>query len=346
MTIDEIKLRHLSGQHLLAPSDPLTAARDLCGVQAQFMGSALHALKIRSSRRDEPDTAGLVKNWTIRGTVHLFAESDLPLFLSGEHYRSDRWTAPSFWNQRADWALTPERQAYLSDVILDALAEGPRSREALKAVCREAGMTEAEEGSMFHPWGGGLRELCERGFLNYLAQEEKVLCLAPEVAPLPREEAQLELARRYFTHFGPATVHDAQYFFHTTAAQVKGWLARLPVSEAECGGRAYFHIANGADLSQSIPHCLFLAGFDQLMLGYEKKESLYLAPEHMRRIFSLAGIVSPALLLDGKVAGRWKRKGRKVQAELFAPAAPCSRAAVEEQAAALWGEGTQVIFAP
>lgn len=345
MTVDEIKLRQLSGQHLLAPSDPLTAARDLCGVQAQFMGSALHALKIRASLRGEPDTAGLVKNWTIRGTVHIFAQADLPLFISGEHYRSNRWTAPSFWNRRADWALTPQRQAYLSNVILDALAEGPRAREELKAVCRAAGMTEAEEGSMFHPWGGGLRELCERGFLSYLAREEKVLCLAPEFTPLPREEAELELARRYFTHFGPATVHDAQYFFHTAAAQVKGWLARLPVSETECGGKTYFYIETGEALPQNIPQCLFLAGFDQLMLGYEKKENLYLAPEHLRRIFSLAGIVSPALLLDGNVAGRWKRKGRKAHLEPFSPIDCRSRSAIEEQAAALWGEDVQVIFA-
>lgn len=345
MTVDELKLRQLTNQHLLAPSDPLTAARDLCGVQAQFMTNALHALKLRCPGWDGSDTGGLVKNWTIRGTVHVFAEADLPLFLSGEHYRRNEWSAPSFWNQRADWALTPVRQAYLSGVILDALAAGPHTREELKAACREAGMTEAEEGSMFHPWGGGLRELCERGFLNYLAQEEKVLALAPPFTPLPREEAELELARRYFTHFGPATVHDAQYFFHTSAARVKGWLDRLPVRVLECGGRTYFYIENGTDFPREIPKCLFLAGFDQLMLGYEKKESLYLDPKHLRRIFSLAGIVSPALLLDGTVAGRWKKKGRRVLVEPFAPMDRHSRAVIEEQAAALWGGNVQVVFA-
>lgn len=344
MTVEEIKLRQLGGLHLLAPSDPLTAARDLCGIQAQFMGSALHALKIRTSLRGESDTAGLIKNWTIRGTVHVFPESDLPLFISGERYHSNDWTVPSFWNQRADWALTPSRQAYLSDVILDALAEGPHAREALKVVCRQAGMTEAEEGSMFHPWGGGLRELCERGFLNYLAREEKVLCLAPEFTPLPKEEAEQELARRYFTNFGPATVHDAQYFFHTTAARVKSWLAQLPVSAAECGGKTYFYIETGAQRPKRIPNCLFLAGFDQLMLGYEKKGSLYLDPKHIRSIFSLAGIVSPALLLDGQAAGRWKRKGRKVQVELFAPIEQSKKSAIEEQAATLWGVSVQAIF--
>ena len=48
-------------------------------------------------------------------------------------------------------------------------------------------------------------------------------------------------------------------------------------------------------------------------------ESLYLPPEHLRGIFSLAGIVMPALLLRGRVAGRWKRTGKKLRITAFEP---------------------------
>ena len=34
MTMEEIKLRRLAGQHLLAPADTQTVVKDLCGVQA------------------------------------------------------------------------------------------------------------------------------------------------------------------------------------------------------------------------------------------------------------------------------------------------------------------------
>ena len=46
-------------------------------------------------------------------------------------------------------------------------------------------------------------------------------------------------------------------------------------------------------------------------------ESLHLPPEHLRGIFSLAGIVMPALLLWGRVAGRWKRTGKKLRITAF-----------------------------
>ncbi len=53
------------------------------------------------------------------------------------------------------------------------------------------------------------------------------------------------------------------------------------------------------------------------MLGYQKKESLYLKPEHMRSIFNLAGIVMPSVLLHGEVVGKWRYKNKQLTVELF-----------------------------
>lgn len=340
MTKEELKLRQVTNQYLVEPELKLQVVQDLCGIQAQFMTNALHSLKIRCSDYDEATVAdGLVKNWTVRGTVHVFAEIDLPLFLhcnNGEDYRKREWNGYSFWNQRENWALTPERQRILSEVILNALENEPYTREELKEICRENGMTEAEESSMFDQWGGGIRELCERGFMNYVVQEKKAFCLAPEFTPIPEEKANLELARRYFTNFGPATIHDAMYYFHTTTAQVKKWLADLPVQTMECEGKAYYYIENGKLYDHEMPKCLFLAGFDQLMLGYEKKESLYLSQEHLRAVFNLAGIVMPTVLLDGRVVGKWKQKNGKLSLELFEKLSAGEQKAVKDKAETLW----------
>ena len=316
MKPEEIKIRQMTNQYLLNKGEKLTVVRDLCGIQAQFLSNAFHSLKIRCADYNENTISdGLVKNWTLRGTVHLFAEDDLPLFLhceNGQTYRSHDWSRPSFWNQRPDWTLSPARQRELSERILASLRDGPMTRENLKSACRASGMTEAEESCMFHPWGGGIRELCERGWIHSPVQEEKAYCLTPEFEPIPEETAKLELARRYFTHMAPATIHDAMYFFRTTAKQVKQWLALLPVSEVQCQGKTYYYIETGTDYRSDIPRCLFLAGFDQLLLGYEKKESLYLPQEHLRKIFNLAGIVMPSVLLNGQIVGRWKKKEHKL----------------------------------
>ena len=89
-------------------------------------------------------------------------------------------------------------------------------------------------------------------------------------------------------------------------------------------------------VSGSIPDCLFLAGFDPLMLGYQKTESLYLPPEHLRGIFSLAGIVMPALLLRGRVAGRWKRTGKRLAITAFAPLSREDKELIAGKGEELW----------
>ena len=187
MTPEEIKLRQMTNQYLIAPSDRLRVVRDLCGIQAQFLGNALHSLKIRCLDYDEDAIRReMIKNWTLRGTVHVFAKEDLPVFLhcnDGRDYRKNEWKGYTFWNQREKWALTPKRQRFFSDVIMNALAEEPRTRDELKEVCRDNGMTGPEEDSMFDQWGGGIRELCERGFMNYVVQEKKAIRIPAAVFP-------------------------------------------------------------------------------------------------------------------------------------------------------------------
>lgn len=285
MTEQDIRLRRLTGQYLSAPAPAHTVARALCGFQAQYPQNALHALSIRTDG-EGPAQARLVKSWTLRGTIHLFPDDDLPVYLgltAGDRFRCNEWSAPSFWNQRPGWALTPARQAYFTDVIVEALSRRPLTRDTLREHCRARGMTEDEAASMFDFWGGGLRELCERGFVCYTAGPEKALRLCPPLEPLSAHAAHLTLARRYFTHYAPATIHDAMYFFHASAKAVRGWLAELPVHSAHCSGREYFWLDGEDAAPASPPECRFLAGFDPLMLGYEKKESLSAAGADAQR---------------------------------------------------------------
>lgn len=350
MTHHELKQIRLHRQHLTAQADKLIVVRDLCGLQAQFLPAALHSLRIRSTDFDTATVAqGLVKNWTIRGTVHIFAEDDLPLFIhanDGRDYRSNDWRGYRFWNQREGWALTPERQAVLAETVLAALAKGPQTRDALKVICRrDAAMSEAEEESMFMAWGGGMRELCERGFCNYTVEEKKAFCLAPPFAPIPESEANLVICARYLTHMAPATLRDIGYYFKCTQKQAKAWLNALDARTVTVEGREHFYLGDLPTDCADIPRCLFLGGFDQLMLAYEKKESLFLPPAYLRSIFNLAGIVMPAVMVDGVVCGRWKKTGRKLEIFAFRSLDIAEQADIRSAVEALWGErGMDVLF--
>ena len=327
MTLEELKLRRLAGQHLLAPADTQTVVKDLCGVQAQFLSHALHGLSIRCT---EVNTDRLIKSWTNRGTMHLFSVDDLPLFL---HEGRTHFLRPVD-TLESDAYISADRKAYFADLIVNAVSQGIDEREALKAVCEKAGMTESESQSLFDPWGGTIRALCEADRICHKVQEKKAYQLCPAFEPMAEAPARIELARRYFTHFGPATVKDAAYFFGTTQTKVKSWLKQLPVTETSLDGKSYFYIDKGLPTG-NLPACLFLAGFDQLMLGYEKTGSLFLPKEHMRDIFNLAGIVRPAILVNGTVVGWWNLKNYKLKVTLFSP---IDQELLTNAATKLWGD--------
>ena len=329
MDLTERKARILYGQHLTAPAEQLTVCRDVNGIQAQFSSAARHALSIRTVGGVEEDK--LVKSWTIRGTVHLFDPADLPLYL---HEGRTHYLRPVD-RMEADEHITLERKRYFAGLILERLKDGPRLREELKEDCFSAGMTQEECESVFNSWGGALRYLAETGQITHTVGGEKAFQLCPSFVPMGEEDARLEMARRYFA-MGPATVKDAAYYFGKPQREVKGWMAKLPLAHTVVEGKDCFWLERGETDWPDIPDCLFPAGFDQLMLSYEKTESIFLPKEFLRGIFNLAGIVMAPILLRGQVAGRWKEKDGRLTLTPFGSWTEADRRLVLSAAEALW----------
>lgn len=318
MTVEELLLRRAAGQYLSARTDARTAAAMLCGLQAQYLSAALHALRLRTGSED---TDGLVRTWTLRGTMHLIPETDLPLYRLRRGAPEDVCDTSWYrWYARTHGAPDPARERFFAALIADGVAHGVREREALRTLCRDGGMTDEEEARLFSGWGGMFAELAEAGVLCYDAspdaQRGKVYRLCPDFTPLSEEDARVELLRRYFTAYGPATLRDAAYFFHFTQAQLRQAMERLPLEHVECLGRTHFDLPSPLP-EAPLPACLFLAGFDPLLMGYRKEENPVLPPEHLRAVFTLTGIVHPTILLRGRIVGRWKRQGRAVALTLF-----------------------------
>lgn len=330
MTVEELIALRLSRQHLTDPAPGEEICRDLNGIQAQFLSHSRHALAIRGCSGSDWNR-GLVKSWTLRGTIHLFREEDLPLYLhEGRHH-----TLRPCDTLEADEWITRERKAYFAALILDTLAGGPATREMLREICRGRGLTEQEEESVFNPWGGAIRALAEAGKLVHLVQEEKAFRLAPPFEPMGEAAAWREILRRYFTHCGPATLRDAAYFLGLSQRELKRQMQDLDLREIPCGGQVYYDLGTSRSLPD-IPACLFLAGFDPLMLSYEKRENPCLPPQCLRGIFSLAGIVSPPVLLRGQVVARWKRTGGRLQILPLVELCPADLELLQTTAAALW----------
>lgn len=335
---ESIKLRQLANSHLCAPVPCHQAVQDLCGVQAQFWGNAVHALSIRAS--DGVSPRRLLKSWTIRGTMHLFAVEDLPLFL---HEGRSRFLRPCDTMGADEW-ISAERKEFFANRILEYVSQGTTTREALKAACCGDGLTQQEAESVFNPWGGTLRALCEQGLLAHAPGQEKAFCLCPPFVPMEQEAAERELLRRYFRSYGPATVADSAYFFHVSQAKIRRHLPELPLEAETVDGKTYYGIPTGIPVPERMPSCLFLAGFDPLLLGHEKRESLFLPQAHLRKVFTMAGIVHPTVLFNGEIAAKWKKTGEKLTITPFSPLLPSQRQEISQSAEAIFPGLKQLKF--
>ena len=87
----QVTARRLVRQGLDAPSpatQPAEIVRTLCGAHAQVVSAAFWSIGVRSASLTEPEVRdalwtehSLVKTFGPRGTVHLLAAQDLPLWV-------------------------------------------------------------------------------------------------------------------------------------------------------------------------------------------------------------------------------------------------------------------------
>lgn len=339
----ELQRWQLWAQHLTQPADRLTVGAGLCGLQAQYGANALHSLRLRSGR---VDTDGFVKAWTLRGTLHLFPASDLPLYIPAAGVEGIFDTPYGQWLYDGHCQVSKDRMLFFARLLAGALCDTPIPRDELKDLCRTNGMTADEEERVFSGWGGVIRLLAESGVLCVSADVNRAYIRCPVLPSIPREQAEQALMERYVRHYGPVTLHDAMYFFRWTQKKIRDLLTALPVQTLTCQGRTYYYLQQ-PDVLPPLPRCVFLAGFDPLLLGYEKKESLYLPPAYRKRIFNNTGIVFPALLVDGVIRGRWKEQPRRIDVELFEPLSRPLQKALEKEAARLWPDKPgKIVAAP
>jgi hypothetical protein len=115
------------------------------------------------------------------------------------------------------------------------------------------------------------------------------------------EDGLAELAQRYFTSHGPATVKDFAWWSSLTVTQARRALSRVDLQRYDVGG-VDFHGPPGAD-APTDPGVRILQVYDEYVVAYSQSRSLC----------NLAGLdLGPntlvnAIVQDGQMIGVWRR---------------------------------------
>ncbi len=316
------------------PSDLAPVVSRACGIQAQVLSAAELALSARIPDLRVADVRAalweersLVKTYGPRGTIHLLAAADVPLYMAavGDH---------PFWRGDALLAtlgLDGVSASALVDAFADALDGRRLTRDELATAVGLRLGAEVEERARSN-WGSLLRPAAFAG----------VLCFGPSVgsrvtfvradqwvdgwpsAPTDPEAATIELVRRFLAAYGPAS-----------EAEVAAWLGTAPVDairnvEAlrleldevtiEADGRRRWRMAGERAAATAVdpppsstPTLRLLPQYDSYVLGHRQRERLVppaakarIARDPKGRLEHVVGV--SVVLVDGVVGGLWWRR--------------------------------------
>jgi hypothetical protein len=312
----DIARRRLVTQRVMGSrfEDATEAVTSLGAVQAQDYLGSLWAIGLRTRVATEADVEReiaerrIIRTWPMRGTLHFVPARDV------------RWMLKLLTPRPISAAAARHRQLALDDTVfarskdllVNALRGGKRlTRDAMYAVLRAARIpTDGQRGIHI------LSRLAQEGVICFAAREGKQQTFAlldewvAARTTLTREEALAELTVRYFGGHGPATLQDFTWWSGLAAADAREGLelARPRLGCDVFGGRAYWRSdARGRSRTSASPVARLLPAFDELLVGYRDR-SATLDPAHAGRVHHL---LSPTVVIDGRVVGTWTRVFKK-----------------------------------
>jgi uncharacterized protein YcaQ len=285
----------------------------------------------------------LVKTLCMRQTVHLLPAADFPLYAAA--VRRSRVAAVVRIMER--FGITPADRKTLLDTILESLASGPVPHRELTARVRPR-VSKRVRAWMDRVWNANRLALVE-GLICYGPDRGQQVTFVrvdhwlPAPAAIAENEAQRLLLRKFLRAYGPASIQDFSKWSGIPVAEARGPWESLEDERAEVriSGRPVWLLRK--DLRSLRASALdghavsLLAAFDPYLLAHAQKDHL-IEPRHYKRVYRSLGMISPVVLVDGRVAGIWRhspgRGGRlSVFVELFAKAGSALRERIEQQAA-------------
>jgi hypothetical protein len=283
-------------------------------VQAQDYLGALWGIGQRLRRATEAEVEAaearrtIVRTWPMRGTLHFVAAADARWMT---RLLAPRVMARHAARWKRDFGVDGALVARADDILTRALEGGKRlARDELYAVLESRRIrTGASRGLHL------LLCLAMRGRLCLAGRVGKQHSFAllddwiPGARELDRDAALVELATRYFTAHGPATPGDFAWWSGITAADARVAIdgARTGLAKDTIDGVTYWSGAarRARSAGTKTPHVRLLPAYDEYTVGYADRSPLL---ERGSRLSARGmGLLSPVVLVDGKIVGTWKR---------------------------------------
>src|ERR1700749_5111962 len=118
------------------------------------------------------------------------------------------------------------------------------------------------------------------------------------------EAAEAELARRWLSRYGPATLEDLQWWPGRTRPQPRRPLPALAPAEVDLDGQPGIALADDlAPPPATEPWVALLPGLDSTPMGWQRRD--WFLGEHASRVFDRTGNVGPTVWWDGRIVGGW-----------------------------------------
>ncbi len=324
----------LTAQLLAGPParDPLAVVERLLAVQGQDPRGARLAIRARTTGlsaaavdRALTEERSLLITWLNRGTLHLVRSDDYPWLHTLTTPPILRGSARRLAQEGVDPSAADRGVA----VIERALAnDGPLTRLELRDRLDSAGVPTAGQALPHLLLRASLEGLIVRGPL--LRREHAYVLVSDwlgDAAPVDRDRALAELARRYLAGHGPASDRDL------------GKWAGLPLRDARAGLNA---IARELEIradglvelarrgpTAALPPPRLLGAFDPVLLGWVSREPLLAGQQN---VITVNGLFRPFALVRGRAAALWSLRAGTVAIEPFGQLTGRDRAALDTDA--------------
>ena len=147
---------------------------------------------------------------------------------------------------------------------------------------------------------------------------------APKKTELTKDEALAELARRYFTSRCPATLEDFAWWSNLSVTDSRKALdfVKSGFYSETIGSSTYWFPDSFNYKAEDNEKVFLLPAYDEFLISYKDRSSS-LASVYNKKTVSDNGIFYPVIVVNGLVAGVWKRTVQKnkviLQTNFFQP---------------------------